>query len=270
MRLNPLDYWTVFLFRKLRPWMTLNSILRFRMYQSRVAKGNSSRDRQLVLRMKAPIRGSVFLREDRADLGTFSEVFIEEVYRGAVTRLPQCRTIIDLGANIGLASLYFAKSHPEARILAVEPHPENFELLSRNLHNLIGSGRCAVLRSAVWSAERPLVAATTKAADHYNVFVVSAGTPSAADPFKIKGFSMPSLMKEAGFEHVDLVKVDIEGSEVELFRGESSWLANVGALAIEFHGSSRTDCGFDGKMRQYGFSVYDQDRHTVVAVKKAG
>jgi FkbM family methyltransferase len=44
--------------------------------------------------------------------------------------------ILDLGANIGLATLYFAKNWPKAYIVAVEPDEENFRLMLANLDGL--------------------------------------------------------------------------------------------------------------------------------------
>jgi len=62
--------------------------------------------------------------------------------------------------------------------------------------------------------------------------------------------------------------VDIEGAETELFKGDLSWLARVNAIAIEFHGESRMASHFDDAMQEFGFCIYNEDRHTVLAVKK--
>jgi hypothetical protein len=62
------------------------------------------------------------------------------------------------------------------------------------------------------------------------------------------------------------VKVDVEGAEIELFKGDLDWLNHTGAIAIEFHGNARAVCNFDNIVHQYGFAVQAEDGHTVLAV----
>jgi hypothetical protein len=77
---------------------------------------------------------------------------------------------------------------------------------------------------------------------------------------------MASLFRAGQFEQADLVKVDIEGAEVGLFQ-ESGWLERTRAIAIEFHGDSRRQTGFDDKVRQHGLRIVDETEHTVLAIR---
>lgn len=61
----------------------------------------------------------------------YREIFQDHSYGGP--DLPSTPLIVDVGANIGLFSLYMKQRHPRARILAFEPAPENFDALTRNL-----------------------------------------------------------------------------------------------------------------------------------------
>ena len=149
----------------------------------------------------------------------------------------QCRTIIDLGAKAGLASLYFECVYPGVRILAVEPVPETVEVLKTNLAHGIQAGRHKVLHGAASSGDRP------------------------------RGQTMQQLIDASGFGEVDLLKVDMDGGERELFRGHLRWLDRVRSIAIEFHDTSREDIGFDRLMRVYGFEIVAENRHTVVATR---
>ena len=267
VRLNPFDYWTIAVLRRLWPYMTIGSVLRYRAFRDRVADGKASPDRRLTLSMKVPFAGPINLREGWPDLDSFSEVFLQGVYNGAVERFPECRKIIDLGAHIGLATLFFAIKYPQARIASVEPHPVNYELLTENLRPLIAEGRCVPIRAAVWSTERWLQPDPTRPLERFNAFAVQESIAGQEGSLRVEGISIASIMEKASFESVDLVKMDIEGSEVELFRKNTDWLASVRALAIEFHGSSRSDCDFDDTMRRYGFTVHDEGSHTVIAAK---
>lgn len=273
MRLNPTQNWTVSFVREWLPYMSLRSVLRLRDYELRMARGELAEGRNLELRMKRPVPALLSLREVGSDIMTFTEVIREQVYRSILEKLARVETVIDLGANIGLASLYFAGHYPRARVLAVEPNPPTYAILAANLKSLVEAGRARTLRAAVWGSEKRLVAADRAKADeaHYSAFATSEAD-EAHDGETMQGFPITRIIADSGFERVDLLKVDIEGAEVELFKGDLGWLKQVGALAIEFHDDSRAAMRFDEVMRAYGFRVYDEGGHTVLAVReeKAG
>ena len=70
-------------------------------------------------------------RLNRGDLCSLREVWIDEEYAAARTAAP--RTVVDLGANIGLATLWFARMHGCEEFVAVEPDADDVRLLRRNL-----------------------------------------------------------------------------------------------------------------------------------------
>lgn len=78
---------------------------------------------------------------------------------------------------------------------------------------------------------------------------------------------MQTIFERSGFDRIDLLKVDIEGAEVQLLQGAGDWLTKVNAIAIEFHGNSRAESGFD-QLTQ-GFRIADESPHTVLAIRDA-
>lgn len=269
MRLNPTQNWTVSFVREWLPYMSLRSVLRLRDYELRSARGEQVEGRNLELRMKAPVQTTVSLREVGSDILTFNEVIKDQVYKNILAALDRCETVIDLGANIGLASLYFAGHYPRARVLAVEPNPPTYKILTANLKNLVEAGRCRTLQAAVWGSEKKLVADRSKAEeDHYSAFATREADDDRQDGGEtMQGLPVNRIISESGFGRVDLMKVDIEGAEVELFKGDLDWLKVVGAIAIEFHEDSRAVTRFDEVMQAYGFRIQDQGAHTVLAVR---
>jgi FkbM family methyltransferase len=270
MRLNPTQNWTVSFVREWLPYMSLRSVLRLRDYELRSARGEQVEGQTLELQMKTPVQGRLSLREVGSDILTFNEVIKDQVYKNILAKLRRCDTVIDLGANIGLASLYFASRYPSCRLLAVEPNPPTYKILSANLRDLSERGRCKTLRAAVWGSEKELVADPSQAHDHYSAFATKEATGRENGEERMQGFPITKIIEDSGFEHVDLLKVDIEGAEVELFKGDLDWLRKVGAIAIEFHHDSRKTCRFDEIMSAFEFRIYDQDPHTVLAVREEG
>jgi FkbM family methyltransferase len=248
--------------------MTARSVWRWRDYEIRSARGELVEGGILELTLKAPFSAEVQLREVGSDPATFIEVVKEKVYANVLGHVQRCEHIIDLGANIGLASLYFLGCYPTSRLLAVEPNPSSYQMLTSNLHNLTKLGRCRTLQAAVWSSEQALAADLNRSKDHYSVFAACETSDAGSVKDPIMGLPMPRIISHSGFDTVDILKVDIEGAETGLFGGDVSWLRQVGAIAIEFHDASRKDSNFDGIMEEYGFDIYDQDPHTVLAINR--
>lgn len=259
--------WTLSFVLEWWPHMSLQSVLRLRDYELRSTRGGAGEDRVLSLKMRYPVRSEVFLREVGSDIHTFTEVFKEQVYRDLLSHVKECRTVIDLGANIGLASLYFTAHYPHCKLLAVEPHPGTYQMLRMNLKDLISEARCQTLNAAVWGKEIMLVGESSDEPEHYSVFAMHEATSASSDELQTIGLSMPGIIAESGFDTIDILKVDIEGAEVELFKGDVSWLSRVRSIAIEFHANSREASEFDGLMQQHGFRVIDSGSHTVLALR---
>jgi FkbM family methyltransferase len=270
--------WTVAFFQQWLPYMSPLSVFRYRNAVLRVPRNpirdgalDSKPERDIHLKIKKPFESPVRLRENAFDFITLEEVIFEQVYRTILSHLPRCERIIDLGANIGLASLYFAACYPSCKIAAVEPFDRNYALLVANLSSLIKAGRCHPVLAAVWSEDRVLAIEAPQIAQRYNAYSVRQADDGSqrSNPVEVNGLSVPTIMGRAGFREVDLVKVDIEGAETELLRGNLDWLNRTRALAIEFHNDSRAISNFDQIMNQYGFEIHSENCHTVLAVRSA-
>jgi len=268
VRLARLSSWSVSFICEWRQWLSPISVIRFRNYMVRRKQGRISNAKRLPLNVIAPWKSRVYLREVGSDVFTFQEIVKGEIYKSVAALVPSCETIIDLGANIGLAALYFTTTYPRSRVFAVEPNPSSHELLELNLQDLIRVGRCKTLQAAVWSHPSSVVSAATSEPDHYSMFAVRAMRDGEETGDSIVGLTMQTIVDRSGFGAIDLLKVDIEGAEVQLFSGDTDWLRRVAAIAIEFHGSSRRDICFDQLMSRYGFRIHDEESHTTIAVKE--
>ncbi|HEX5412416.1 MAG TPA: FkbM family methyltransferase [Terriglobia bacterium] len=130
--------------------------------------------------------------------------------------------IIDCGANIGLAILYWKRLYPGARILAFEPDPKLFQLLQQNTGALPG---VTLLPKAVWreSGELPF-----RSEGSWGGRVC---LPDDEESFLVPGMRLRELLDQP----IDLLKIDIEGAEYDVLRDCSDRLPNVGNLFVEYH-----------------------------------
>ncbi|MGB7680711.1 MAG: FkbM family methyltransferase [Candidatus Acidiferrales bacterium] len=164
-------------------------------------------------------------RLNRGDLQSIREVWFEEAYR-----LPfpdPCGVLLDLGANIGLTSLWMAKRYPFTRIIAVEPVPSNAALARRNFE--LNGIKAEVLEAAVGAREGTGKFQVCRNSNQGKLSESGVPVAMVSVDFILEKFALPQL---------DLVKVDIEGGEQELFLGPTAWLDRTKAIIIEFHPTS--------------------------------
>jgi FkbM family methyltransferase len=266
MKLKQKFPWTLSFVREWWPNMNLRSVVRLRDYEIRYERGDAVAGKLLTLKMRSPVKGDVTFREVGSDILTFTEVFKEEAYRVVWDHVRECNTVIDLGASTGLTTLYLAARYPGCKFLAVEPHPGSYQLMLRNLKDLIQQGRCRTLEAAVWEKDTMLVGAPPDYPEHYSVFATREGTIPNEGEVQTIGLSMPEIIAKSGFDRIDVLKIDIEGAEVQVFKGDLSWLSKVKCIAIAFHGDSRETSGFDDHMRQHGFRLIDGGTDTYLAL----
>ncbi len=176
-----------------------------------------------------------------ADAFVHSEVFECQYYRLPLRSVPA--TILDLGANIGLSAIYFARFYPQSRIACVEPVPENLKLLIRNLRD--NAVETDVIAAAI-DAKDGVVAIERGAADY--------GHRIAAAPvsLEVASVSVPSILRRLGWDRIGLLKIDIEGHESVLLSQACEWLADVDALCVEYH-HDFAEAELGRLARQFGF-----------------
>jgi FkbM family methyltransferase len=246
-------------------FFNLKSLLAYRRILIDERRGGVAYGEEIILGMTWPIRQNVVLRPSSNDHYTFKEVFEEEVYSALCRNCSNVKTIVDLGANIGLASLYLLNNNPEARLFAVEPDPSNFKLLMQNLDASRFRDRSHAIQAAVWSDSGPLEIHQPESAGHVNQYRVKPCEDKGQMSGPVSGMTIQQIMEVSGFDTIDILKVDIEGAEIELLKGNVDWIKRVRWMAIEFHEDSRSLSNFDAIIAQYGWKILDESMHTVVA-----
>jgi FkbM family methyltransferase len=191
----------------------------------------SGNSRQTIHRL--PLKGiehPLYLRDGRGDPFFFGQIFLDQEF--APARRLDVSTIVDLGGNAGLASVWFLNTFPRAKTITIEANPENFPLLEANLHPY--GDRAIVVQGGVWWRRTSL--ALVPGLDIGDASVREAA-PGDNPSSLMEGWDIPALMARAGFQHIDLLKIDIEGGETELLLNNADrWLPSVRNLSIEFHG----------------------------------
>ena len=173
----------------------------------------------------------VVARFGSSDLEVFHQIFVQQEY-SCVTNSTDICAVLDLGANVGYSSAWFAAEFPDAVVVAVEPDPANAILARRNL--LPFGNRVTVIEAAAWTANVELV--LDRSFRDGREWAVTVRHARAGELSGVKAFTIPSLMKLSGISRIDILKMDVEGAEERLFRqGAEAWLPSVRNLLVELH-----------------------------------
>jgi FkbM family methyltransferase len=177
------------------------------------------------IRIDLPPGYTVYLRAGSSDIQVFEQIFIRQHYKLETAVSPI--SILDIGANIGLAAVYFKIQFPSAKIVCIEPEASNFDMLVRNTRNLKD---VKLIKAALWS-RKAFLKIVNKEAEKFS-FIVQESTENEAD---FQAVSLDDILRDYNLDRVDLLKMDVEGAEAEVFREEPSWIKKVDNWIIEFH-----------------------------------
>lgn len=167
------------------------------------------------------------------DTMALKEVLIDGEYTQVIERLANCSSpvVLDVGAHIGLFSLSVLKAAPNARVLSVEADGHTYEMLSRNVASLHAQGAdWEAINAAGWEVDGKQLS-------------FDGGGPSMSHRVSNNGksfvtsISFKTLMERllAKAPAVDLLKIDIEGSEEAFLCAAPELLQHVRAIVVELH-----------------------------------
>jgi FkbM family methyltransferase len=176
----------------------------------------------------------IFLRPDTSDLKVFREVFLFCVYNFNIGHNPEI--IVDGGANIGLSSVFFAKKYKNAKIYAVEPEGTNLGILRKNVN---GYEQIVVVPAALWNRDCQLRIKNL----NENKWAFTVEDSESENNGAITGISFSTLILQYHIRSIDLLKLDIEGSERALFNANHDlWIPFIKSMIIELHDWLDPEC----------------------------
>lgn len=155
----------------------------------------------------------VWLRLRTSDVLVFGQVFLQREYDSL--DLPEdAEAIVDLGGNVGYAAVFLGLRYPRAQLVVLEPEPGNFAMLRENTVAL--GERVRPVRAAAWTHDGVVNLQTA----------LPDGSPMGSWAFQVSDrpaqaitscMTLQTVFDRHGFETVDILKVDIEGAELEVF-----------------------------------------------------
>jgi amino acid adenylation domain-containing protein/FkbM family methyltransferase len=225
---------------------------------------------------------------------TYDEIFEQNSYLRHGVHLRDGAVIIDAGANIGMFSLFAATACRDARVIALEPIPQTYSILRVN--GSLYDFRIEVIECGVASREQlatfthyPAVsifsgryADAAQERDVIGTFIYNQARqngetpPTAAEidailnerfrgePVECRLRTISQIVRERRLDRVDLLKLDVERSELDALRGieESDW-PKIRQIVIETHGGPEETGEIAGLLRTRGFNVAVEQEHAL-------
>jgi len=205
-------------------------------------------------------RQPIFLRNSTEDIPMFYLIFQANDYDFDCDFKP--KVILDCGAHIGLAAVFFANKFPDAKIFCVEPEKSNFELLLKNTSTC---PNITCINSGVWSK-------TT------NLKIIDAGSGNWGfiteetdypDKDTIPAISIDEIMSSYNLSQIDICKINVEGTEKELFGNNyENWVPKTKLILIELHDRIKEGCSksFFKAMMNYKFSLSNRGPYLLTRI----
>ncbi len=185
----------------------------------------------------------IFIRPNKYDVDSIVTTVIRQEYGSK--KLPvEPQLMIDAGAYIGDTAAYFLSKFRKLRVISLEPNPLSYEVAARNL---IPYGQRSILLRKGLSVNGQSM--------NFNGDFISYGATNQKSATRIECTSIPELLEQFSISHLDILKMDIEGTEKLIFStNPETWLNRVGFLLIETHGQEIEDL-VHSVLRKNGFSM---------------
>lgn len=176
-----------------------------------------------------PVIGGVDMDIEDDPEGGVAKVVMREIRNDYDLDIPfeDGDIVLDIGAHVGIVSIYLAKKHPNITIYAFEPYKPNYERLLRNIIANKVKNVIPFNRAVTADGRDVMIGGDPKTnTGGANIFVERG---EAVQSIKVGDF-----LKEKNVERVKLLKIDCEGAEYEILEN-ADWLDRVEYVRGEFH-----------------------------------
>ncbi len=186
--------------------------------------------RDFITTSKLPHK--VHLRPGSTDNCVFKQIFLKQDLNIPILNEIKVDTMLDLGANVGMSSLYLANRFPDIEIIGVEPDESNSKMYKTNLHQYPNV-------NFILGAVR----GDNKKIEMLDLGKGESGYVAKENENGLPGITISDIMKNNNWSIIDILKMDIEGSEISVFeKNYEGWLPKTKVLFVELHEQKAPGC----------------------------
>ena len=180
------------------------------------------------------------------DVFILGEILHEKQY-AVQSQLPARPVIVDAGANIGISAMWFLGCYPDATLHAFEPESGNYRLLAENF----GRVECVRLFQATLGGHVGEVTLHLGRSPGEHSLISS----ETGEDERVRVMTLASHMDAENLGRIDLLKLDVEGSELDVLVGLGERIRDVSVIVGEVHEKLVNEAEFYRFLNQHGFRV---------------
>lgn len=189
---------------------------------------NLGRSAKIVYELKNGLRFKV--RNHTCDRGIIDEIFVHKIYSPAGFEIKEDDIVLDVGAHVGIFSIYASAQAAKGQVYAFEPFPESFDMFEENIEL-----NC---RENI----RAIPAALSGETGIKNLYLSkdsvchSLNGGEGRKKIEVKADTLSEFMAVEKLEKIDYLKMDCEGGEYDIFfKAPDSVFAKISKIGMEYH-----------------------------------
>jgi FkbM family methyltransferase len=182
---------------------------------------------------------NTYINKPYSTLKVYEEIFLNHEHRRAPGFKNAKHLLLDIGANMGMYTVAMCSADTNLRVVCVEPNPQTYDLLVRNIHSNHLDDRVTAINKACWVEDTSLQLLSlpsnnsNASVEQYASLNSWLSTPLAQKE-TVKSVTLREILSELD-SSVDILKVDTEGSEFEILKGAGNYLSVIKRIVVEYH-----------------------------------
>lgn len=209
------------------------------------------------------MRNGFQIQVPRKMLPPFKESFLDQVY---LKNFPSTQflegnpTIMDIGGNVGYFSLFMFSQNSAAKVYSFEPMPFNFSQM-RSYAETYPNFEWHIENKAIGPNNDPLVLYTSTV-DEFSTMAGVFGDERRSKSIEVESKTISQVIDENHLGKIDLMKLDCEGSEYEIFKSMTeNQIKAVSHYSIETHPGNNKEESHEfllNFLKEHGYQAVDQ------------
>jgi len=171
--------------------------------------------------------------------------------------------VVDLGANEGYYTLKLKQNNPKCKVIAVEPNPLAFEILEKNVKFnklsdiiLVNKAVCNKSGKIIFEIVEQVSAIGGKDLGIMNRPWLKKDMTKKV---KVGCITLTKLFKEYNIEKANILKIDVEGMELEILKSSKNLLDKIHKIVVEWHSKKIRD-GLKRFLKRNGFKLIFEEK----------
>jgi len=203
----------------------------------------------------------LYVRTATSDLNVVATCLITKEYGNIELSDPS--VIIDAGANIGASAIYFSRKYPHAKIFAIEPEQENYDILLKNTNKF---KNIIPVKAALWGQKETRVI-QDRLTGPWGHTVSETNNKTRSTGQEVGCITISSLLNDHNLHHIDLLKMDIEGGEKNVLENSDDWIGKVNVISAELHDRICMGCDRAFYLATKDFARFEKNGEKVTAYR---